>query len=89
MANKDAGNGVVRGRRSSVADLHVDESDILNISDIMGDAGWYAKDRMEAFNVYKDTPMPSLDDEAWRRTDISGVDWEKFSKAIRLSLIHI
>ena len=83
MANKDAGNGVVRGRRSSVADLYVDESDILNISDIMGDAGWYAKDRMEAFKVYKDTPMPSLDDEAWRRTDISGVDWEKFSKAIR------
>ena len=76
---------------SSGSESQLSKVDIAKISDAMGEAEWYAKERINALNVYNSTPMPTVSDEAWRRTDIRSVDWEKFALGTveSLSLIHI
>ncbi|MFL2651882.1 MAG: Fe-S cluster assembly protein SufD [Anaerolineales bacterium] len=64
---------------SSGSESQLSKVDIAKISDSMGEAEWYAKERINALNVYNSTPMPTVSDEAWRRTDIRSVDWEKFA----------
>ena len=40
---------------------------------------WLAEKRQAAWNIFEETPMPSTSDEAWRRTSLKKVKWERFS----------
>ena len=44
---------------------------VEQISHSRNEPGWARKARQEAWAVYERTPMPNLNDELWRRTDIS------------------
>ena len=102
MVNKVSNAEAINIISSSESELRLSKADIAKISDTMGEAEWYAKERIEALNVYNSTPMPTVSDEAWRRTDIRSIDWERFSLGTveanngdgtgnvpNLSLIHI
>ncbi len=40
---------------------------------------WVRQRRLEAWQVYEATPMPTLEDESWRRTDLSALPLEELS----------
>src|ERR1051325_6322789 len=42
---------------------------------------WAIARRLEAWRVYQDTPMPTRNDEDWRRTDISALRLDAFTAA--------
>ena len=47
---------------------------------------WLADKRRAAWTVFEETPMPTLADEPWRRTNLKRVKWNKFSLAVKPSL---
>ena len=57
------------------AGFHLPESEVLALSSARQDAAWYVQRRLAARQVFESTPMPTLDDEAWRRTDIRAFPW--------------
>ncbi len=82
MVNKVTGAEEVRVTTSLENEMDLSKSDVGHLSDVVGDSEWYAKERMDALSVYNNTPMPTVSDEAWRRTDIRSVDWEKFELGV-------
>src|SRR5437660_1445054 len=40
------------------------------LSALKGEPDWMLQRRLQAWGVYEHTPMPTLQDEDWRRTDI-------------------
>jgi Fe-S cluster assembly protein SufD len=70
---------ITTGRRrapeSAAADLEIDRGAVQALSNYTKDADWYARRRLAAWKVYHGLPMPTLSDEAWRRTDIRNFKW--------------
>lgn len=42
---------------------------------------WLRDKRQVAWTVFEETPMPTINDEDWRRTDLRKIRWEKFKLA--------
>jgi len=40
---------------------------------------WMATRRQHAWQVYREMPMPTTKDEAWRYTDLSKIDWQELA----------
>ncbi|MEP7356373.1 MAG: Fe-S cluster assembly protein SufD [Anaerolineales bacterium] len=57
------------------AQLTITKADVRAISALRKDAPWLARRRMEAWKAFEKLPMPSLTDDAWRRTDIRAFKW--------------
>jgi Fe-S cluster assembly protein SufD len=58
---------------SAPAELPVGEADVHALSERLKEPVWHAERRLSAWKNFQSTPMPSLTDEAWRRTDIRGL----------------
>jgi Fe-S cluster assembly protein SufD len=43
---------------------------VLELSALLREPAWMREFRLAAFDLYQSLPMPSMSDEAWRRTDI-------------------
>ena len=50
------------------------------LDQLQGEPGWLRNVRRKALESYERLPAPSKTDEEWRRTDVSGLDPNKFSK---------
>jgi Fe-S cluster assembly protein SufD len=50
---------------------------VEELSSLSSEPSWLRQRRLEAWRVYEATPMPTLQDEDWRRTDISGLALEE------------
>lgn len=62
---------IKRKERPKVArEFNLNERDVRAIAERLGSPEWILERRLEAWSSYQDTPMPTLDDEPWRRTDI-------------------
>src|SRR5919199_1049119 len=48
------------------------------LSALKGEPDWLVEKRLEAWQIFEKTPMPTLREEAWRYTDISDVRIEDF-----------
>lgn len=69
---------IVTGRKKdepAVADLTIGKADVQALSQFKKDPAWYARRRSAALKLYTSMPMPTLQDEAWRRTDIRAFKW--------------
>jgi len=44
---------------------------------------WLQEARESAWELYEDLPMPTLQDEEWRRTDYRSIRWEEAEKLIK------
>lgn len=65
-------------------ELKFTRDDIQKLSKRLRDPEWYAKQRLKAWQLYKKLPMPTLQDEAWRRTDIRGMSWKGLEHPVLL-----
>lgn len=62
-------------RQQVAAAVTLTKADIQKLSVRLRDSDWHAAERLRAWRVFRDTPMPSITDDAWRRTDIRGLRW--------------
>lgn len=51
------------------------------LSQRLNDPGWLADKRRVAWQIFEETPWPTLQDEHWRRTDLRKVKWDRFQLA--------
>jgi Fe-S cluster assembly protein SufD len=58
------------------AELKFTQADVKTLSTLRKDPAWFAKRRLAAWQTYTQTPMPTLGDEAWRRTDLRSFKWQ-------------
>lgn len=66
-------------RKDAILDSELfSRSDVDAISSKLGDPGWMRDLRQTAWSIFEETPMPTTSDEAWRRTNLRKVKWEKF-----------
>ena len=54
-------------------EFRLSEDDIRQRSTRAGEPGWMLEARLRAWQHYLSMPMPTPQDEAWRRTDLSGL----------------
>jgi Fe-S cluster assembly protein SufD len=54
----------------------IDPGTIDEIVRANGEPDWFAERRRQAWEVYKETPMPTTKDEAWRYTDLAKIPWQ-------------
>ncbi|HET7009164.1 MAG TPA: Fe-S cluster assembly protein SufD [Anaerolineales bacterium] len=64
-------------RPRGVPEFPFTEADVRQVSTALGEPAWLLQRRLEAWKQYQSTPMPTLQDEAWRRTDLSGLPSNK------------
>ncbi|MEW6566716.1 MAG: Fe-S cluster assembly protein SufD [Chloroflexota bacterium] len=55
------------------------EAGVWRLSTRLGDPEWLAERRLQAWSSYQQTPMPSPNDEAWRRTDLRGLPLDRLA----------
>ncbi len=74
---------VVVRRRSDRVDAPVyTRADVEALSAANNEPAWLAQLRLSSWEVYETLPMPSLNDEAWRRTDYSHIKWDQASSKV-------
>ena len=76
VKDKKTGSDEVEKARTTT-DISLNNADIERLSDRLGDGEWYADERRRAWSVYETIPMPTVEEEAWRRTDIRAIPWEE------------
>ena len=64
-----------KSEESKLASLNFSEADVKALSKTKKDPAWLAKRRLEAWKKFASLPMPTLNDEAWRRTDLRLFKW--------------
>lgn len=57
-------------------ELKFTDEEVKALSQAKQDPAWLAKRRLAAWQLYQRTPMPTLNDEAWRRTDLRSFKWQ-------------
>jgi len=66
----------IRRQALKEAVLPFKREDVLAVSERTGDADWMREKRLAAWEAAEQLPMPTTNDEPWRRTDIRMVRWE-------------
>jgi Fe-S cluster assembly protein SufD len=71
---------VVRHRRSTAPVYTIE--DVRALSERLDEPQWLRESRLAAWELYDDMPMPTTNDEAWRRTDYRHVHWDEVARLI-------
>ncbi len=50
---------------------------------------WLQKQRRAGWDLFEEIPLPTTSDEAWRRTDIRKVKWDRFNLAVASTLTPV
>jgi len=69
---------ITTGRKKAepeAAEFKIAKAEVQALSKARKDAAWYARRRLAAWKAYEAVPMPTLNDDAWRRTDIRPFKW--------------
>ncbi|MCY3836324.1 MAG: Fe-S cluster assembly protein SufD [Anaerolineaceae bacterium] len=67
----------VRRRQATLAAPPVSEEDLRQLSARNNEPAWLLNHRLESWEIYESLPMPTLQDEEWRRTDYRHIRWEE------------
>ena len=67
----------VRRRATTLAAPPITEADVRALSARYGEPAWLLEQRLAAWTQYEALPMPTLQDEEWRRTDYRHIHWEE------------
>jgi Fe-S cluster assembly protein SufD len=79
---------ITTGRKKEepkAATLAITPAEVQALSRLKRDAGWYARRRLAALKAYNSLPMPTVSDEAWRRTDIRTFKWDEVELPFRVN----
>ncbi len=55
---------------------------VKKLSASLNEPEWMLEFRLAAFEIYEDTPMPTIKDEAWRRTNLRQLNFEDIGPSI-------
>src|ERR1700694_5734853 len=66
---------------STATNLLASAATVEAVSAARNDPAWVRKARQDAWAIYEQTPMPTINDELWRRTDISTLKMERLQPA--------
>jgi len=50
---------------------------VAQLSERLAEPGWMREKRHAAWSIFEEIPMPSAQDEHWRRTDLRAVKWDE------------
>jgi Fe-S cluster assembly protein SufD len=72
MATRTVTRRAVGARRAAEgpAEFRFSQDDVLRLTGELGEGPALRAQRLAAWEIYRATPMPTLQDEAWRRTDL-------------------
>jgi Fe-S cluster assembly protein SufD len=70
MTDRTVTRRVVKSKPEMAIEFPFQLSNILDISSSLGEPSWLRTQREVAWKAYQTLPMPTTQDEAWRRTDI-------------------
>jgi len=74
---------VVRHRRSAAPAVPAyTVEDVTALSERNDEPQWLRESRLAAWDLYEDLPMPTTNDEAWRRTDYRHIHWDEVGNLI-------
>lgn len=74
----------VRTRRVGAVEKPVyQREDVESLSAAHNEPAWLRESRLAAWALYEDLPMPSLNEEAWRRTDYRHIRWQEASPLVQ------
>ena len=74
---------VVRQRRTMAPESPVyTQADVEALSERYNEPQWLRESRLAAWELYEEMPMPSLQDEDWRRTDYRHIRWDQASPIV-------
>ncbi len=74
---------VARQRRSSAPETPLyTRADVEALSQANDEPTWLRESRLVAWELYEKMAMPDRNDEAWRRTDYRGIQWDEAGKWI-------
>jgi len=65
------------------------QDDVVALSQRYGEPEWLLEKRLAAWEIAESIPMPTTNDEPWRRTDIRRVHWDEATHAINPNGAHI
>lgn len=69
----------VRGiQRKRETDFNFSSDDVIKLSEKFSEPDWMKNTRLKAWQAWESTPLPSTQDEAWRRTDLKFLPVDKF-----------
>lgn len=68
---------VVRRRPGAPVAPGYTQADVERLSAANNEPQWLREARLLAWEIYEDLPMPTLQDEEWRRTDYRGIRWDE------------
>ncbi|MCL4252780.1 MAG: Fe-S cluster assembly protein SufD [Anaerolineae bacterium] len=72
----------VRRRTTGVVAPNYTLADVHAVSDQNQDPQWLRQLRESSWGIYESLPMPTLQDEAWRRTNYQSIRWGEAEKRI-------
>ncbi len=73
---------VVRRRPSAPAAPGYTQADVEALSAAHDEPRWLLESRLMAWDIYDDLPMPTQQDEEWRRTDYRSIRWNEADQLI-------
>ena len=73
---------VVRRRSSAPVAPDYTQADVEALSAANNEPQWLREARLSAWEIYEDQPMPTQQDEEWRRTDYRSIRWDEADKII-------
>lgn len=73
----------IRRRSSAPTAPSYTLEDVRALSEAHNEPDWLRDARESAWELYEDLPMPTLQDEEWRRTDYSRIRWDEADKLIQ------
>ncbi len=73
---------VVRRRSSAPVAPSYTQADVEALSNAHNEPQWLLEARLASWEVYEDMPMPTLQDEEWRRTDYRSIRWDEADKLV-------
>ena len=72
----------VRRRSSAPLAPSYSQADVLSFSQARNEPQWLLEARLASWELYEDMPMPTLQDEEWRRTDYRSIRWDEADKLL-------
>ncbi|MBZ0302029.1 MAG: Fe-S cluster assembly protein SufD [Anaerolineae bacterium] len=73
---------VVRRRPGAAVAPGYTQANVEALSAAHDEPQWLLESRLMAWDIYDDLPMPSPQDEEWRRTDYRSIRWDEADKLI-------
>ncbi|TVR19086.1 MAG: Fe-S cluster assembly protein SufD [Anaerolineaceae bacterium] len=73
----------IRRRSSAPTAPSYTLEDVRALSEAHNEPDWLRTARESAWELYEDLPMPTLQDEEWRRTDYSRIRWDEADKLVQ------